>query len=46
MSFTPEQWRAIAAREMAKKGNKKGRAYLHKLKLKAEHEGVPLIKRK
>lgn len=45
MSYSPEQWRAIAAETIAKKGKKKGRAYLHKLKLKAEREGVPLIKK-
>jgi hypothetical protein len=40
MPWSPEQWRAIAARTMREKGKKKGRAYLHKLKVEVGGHAV------
>lgn len=45
MPYTSEQWAAIAAEAIRKKGKKKGRAYLHKLKAEATKNGEPLIKK-
>jgi hypothetical protein len=40
MPWSQQQWRAIAARTMRRKGPVAGRAYLHKLKVEAGGHAV------